>query len=367
MKITDTLIEGVVVDTNDPQQMGRLRIWCPSLDGEDYTPEFLPWATYISPFAGHAYDFPAGSGEKQSVGPVAYGMWAIPKKGAFVVVGFFYGDPNRRFYLGSYYPEHSTRSLPAGRNTAGAPVTDTEEVLEPTTSNLNAQFQGNLSASEARTRGAYERQAADQATLKAGVEGYQTGVLSERANQLDSQTYCWVTPGRHALIMQDNPSTGRIRLKTADGTQVILDDANERIYVSTAKGQTWLELDMDGHVHLYAAASVSVTSGEDISLSAKRHINLSAGGNINLGATGWLRGAACEDLSLSADKGLNLTSKAAMNFLAGANLIQTGSNIHLNGPKAAEAPCPVKPEIVPQHEPWTRPASKGKRGKHWKA
>jgi hypothetical protein len=269
--------------------------------------------------------------------------------------------------MGSYYPEHSNRSLPAGRNSDGAPVTDTEETLEPVKSNLNAQFQGKLSAPEARTRGAYERQVADQATTKVGSEGYQTGVLSEQSSELDSQTYCWVTPGRHALIMQDNPSTGRIRLKTADGTQVILDDANERIYVSTAKGQTWLELDMDGHVHLYGAASISVTSGEDINLSAKRHINLSAGGNINFSATGWLRGAACADLSLSADNGLNLTSKTGMDFLASAQLIQKGSDIHLNGPQPKEAPCPEKPGIIPQHEPWTRPASKIKRGKYWKA
>ena len=30
------IVEGFVVDTSDPEQMGRLRIWCPALDSEVY-------------------------------------------------------------------------------------------------------------------------------------------------------------------------------------------------------------------------------------------------------------------------------------------------------------------------------------------
>ena len=49
----DNLTIGVVVDTNDPQQMGRLRVLCPTLgDTEDQNLGVIPWAMYVSPLAG---------------------------------------------------------------------------------------------------------------------------------------------------------------------------------------------------------------------------------------------------------------------------------------------------------------------------
>ena len=30
------LMEGIVVDTNDPQQMGRVKAWVPAIDGDLY-------------------------------------------------------------------------------------------------------------------------------------------------------------------------------------------------------------------------------------------------------------------------------------------------------------------------------------------
>ena len=345
--------------------MGRIKVWCPAVDGENFDVNLLPWATYVSPFAGQAYDYPAGPNSKGAPGPVSYGFWAVPKVGATVIIGFLYGDRNLRFYLGSYFPEHGNRSLPAGRNSATGPQTDTLETLEPATSSLNAQFQGNLAAPEAQSRGAYERQVAQAKDIRDGQEGYQNGAVD--TNGLDPQTYCITTPGRHSIIMQDSPELGRVRIKTAEGHQVILDDANERIYVSTAKGQTWIELDQDGRVHVYAGDDVAITAGGNFNLSAKGNVNIQAGGNLNMSAGGYGRISACADVSLSGDGNVNLHSGAQLNFLAAGNIIQTGSNIHLNGPGAAEAPCADPTDVVPQHEPWTRKASKAARSKNWKA
>ena len=44
---------GTVVDTNDPQQNGRLRVSCPKWGDTDKTLiTDLPWASYVSPFGG---------------------------------------------------------------------------------------------------------------------------------------------------------------------------------------------------------------------------------------------------------------------------------------------------------------------------
>jgi phage gp45-like len=375
-------VEGVVKDTSDPQEMGRVKVWCPAVDGEGFKVENLPWAYYVSPLAGQVYDYPAGPAGMETPGPTSYGFWAIPKVGASVIVGFLYGDRNQRFYLGSYFPDHGNRSLPAGRNTATGPQSDSYETMNPATTSLGAQFQGNLAASEAQTRGAYERQVAQAATEKTVAEGYQKDV---KGVGLDPQTYCITTPGRHSIIMQDNIENGRVRIKTAEGHQVILDDANERIYVSTAKGQTWIELDQDGRIHVYAGSDISMTTGGNFNLSAKGNVRIAAGGDVDIGASGHARISACSDLSLSGDAGLYATSGAGMellaaggtnisagsglNILAGGTILQTGSAIHLNGPgasKAATAPCATAPDVLPEHEPWVRAGSKAKRNKNWK-
>lgn len=369
-----TLMEGVVVDTNDPQQMGRVKIWVPALDGDGFEVKNLPWARYMSPLAGQTRDYPAGPGESVTKGFLSYGWWAVPKNGALVVVGLLYDDPNQRVYIGSYFREHGNRSLPQGRwrpdIEPDTPLSDTFEPVQPEVENLKAQFSGQLGAPEALSRGVYERQVAQDKTIKDGGEGYQVDLVEpkdEKGNPLfDPQTYVLTSPGRHSVIMQDNPENGRLRLKTAAGHQVILDDANERIYVSTSRGETWIELDQDGRVHVYAGDSISMTTGGDFNVSATGNINMQAGKNVNVQAGGEMRLAACGSAHLSGN-GVNLESQAGFNILAAANLIQTGANIHLNGPQAESATCPDTPDTVPQHEPWTRKASKHKRGKHWKA
>lgn len=358
------IVDGTVLATNDPQQMGRVKVWCPAIDGEDYDIDLLPWATYLSPFAGQTNGFPAGSSGIPTEGLHSYGFWAIPKIGARVIVAMLYGNVNLRVYLGSIFSPHGNRSLPVGRNRSDigpAPVSDTFDPVQPQTSHLNAQFGGSLTAPEAQSRGAYERAVAQGMDNRDGTEGYQRAVTG---NELDPQTYCLATPGRHALIFQDNPATGRMRLKTADGHQIIFDDANERIYMSTSQGKTWVEMDADGHIHMYGAESFSVSAGGDINFNANGNFNVAAK-NFNVAAAGHARISACDDLSLSG-KVVNIESTGKFNILAAAPLVLTGSKVMLNSEKAEAAKCADKPSITPNHEPWTRPPTKGTRGKNWK-
>lgn len=365
------LVDGVVVDTSDPQEMGRFRVWCPAIDGGDINLENLPWVIYVSPLAGQAYNYPAGGSGQKSIGPVSYGFWAIPKIGSRVIISFLYGDYNQRIYLGSIFGDHGNRSLPNGRNAEGAASTsDSFEAIEPMTSNLKAQFQGKLSDPIAQSRGVYERQVAQAADTKNPNEGYDNRVTRDntesKAGDLDPQTYCITTPGRHSIIMQDNPKFARVRIKTAEGHQIILDDANERIYISTSKGRTWIELDVDGHINMYGAESVSVSAGSDFNIQALGDVNIAAGGSVNISAAKAARISACEDVSISGDEGVNITSGAEFNILAAGTILQTGSTIHLNGPNAKQALCSGKPSTIPSHEPWTRNITAGVRGKNWK-
>ena len=408
------ILEGQVVDTADPDQMGRVRIWVPALDGESYDSAQLPWAEYASPLAGFTVEYPAGEGTQENLSHAAYGLWMIPKIGATVFVFCKNGSPQERCYFACSTRLHRNRSLPAGRNADGfnkvGPWGDAGDgkgslnPIQPAYNNLRAQFQNQMSASEAITRGGYERAVAQAKEDKDGSEGYSANPADP--SYLDPQTYCLVTPGRHAIIMQDDPKFSRLRLKTAEGHQVILDDANERIYVSTSKGASWIEMDADGHVQIFGGSSLSMRAGVDINLFADGNINLEAGksvnikankgdiltsasGNFGIKANGNIQASACGIFDLDCEKSLKITAAQGLDVYAGQTLqvtaastmnLKGGSAINLGGgqinlnsasvpvaEKASCPPAPAGPSVVPGHEPWTRPVSTIKRGPNWRA
>jgi hypothetical protein len=222
-----------------------------------------------------------------------------------------------------------------------------------------------MAASQTLTRGGYERQAAQPKNEKDGTEGYSKNPGDP--THLDPQTYCITTPGRNAIIMQDDPKYARLRLKTAEGHQIIFDDANERIYVSTAMGKTWIELDQDGHVHVFGAASVSIRAGADINLTADGDINLEAGKGVHVKARGGdIRLNTSNSFHVLATANIIQSACGIYDVNAGGAITATGSTISLNGAAASCAETPQAPTVVPGHEPWTRPVSKQKRNSYWK-
>lgn len=439
------IVEGLVVSTDDPDQMGRLRVHIPSVDGEEYDIEQLPWCEYASPFMGYTADYPAGSDMIKNASHAAYGFWAIPKMGATVLVFFLNGNPSSRFFFASTARLHRNRSMPAGRNTDFkgnvGPFGDAADAqgnllpIQPAYDNVRSQFQNNLTASEAITRGAYERQVAQAKEDKDGKEGYAPSPAD--SSHLDCQTFCLSTPGRHAIIIQDDPILSRLRLKTAEGHQIIFDDANERIYMSTAKGKSWVEMDADGHINIFGTESISIKSGKDVNIRADRDVNIEAGSginikadskdvrvmaqeNIHLKASNSIAQTALGTFDISANKTMKITSLSSMDIRSHAALkisgddsidVKTSGNLKMDGSgvdikgavkiggssvdikggavkiagsplsmnsgaaspssankavDAVEAQPALQPTIVPEFEPWTRPASDLPRGKNWK-
>ena len=85
----NTIAEGIVHDTNDPQRRGRIKVFCPVFgDIPGTLVEDLPWCRYITPYGGMVNSDVMGRGPSDTPtdGSVAYGMWAIPKIGTMVAV-----------------------------------------------------------------------------------------------------------------------------------------------------------------------------------------------------------------------------------------------------------------------------------------
>lgn len=427
----ETLTIGYVVDANDPQQMGRLRVRCPAWgERADMLVKDVPWASYITPFGGSIAGMARGpekSSLNSNVGEIAYGMWAIPKVGAHVLVACIDGDPSMRVWLGCLFDQYSPHTMPHGRfnenaeNVPIGPLSSSGNYIQPLNENNTKAFT-DISAAEFKTRAAdYTVSAVDpkivskeyienddiEGSKRQGYEktraepNYQS---DETGENLDSQTYSITTPGFHSLSMDDRVKNCRIRFRTSAGHQIIMDDSNERMYISTAEGNNWLELDQNGNIDVYSSRRVSIHAESDINITSdekirmygkkgvhiqtdeeirlrakkdiviktdentreyakKKIIKESANDEVLIKAKKDLRAQSQANVQVTGDKNVAVTASGGkMDLKSGSNLIIEGSQIDLNGPPASTASKPSTkepkdanlPNREPKHEPWPR-------------
>lgn len=284
-----TLCMGVVKDNADPAQHGRLKIYIPSIDTKDFKVEDLPWAVYCSPFGGTTADFIVGRDSSKVPGASAYGFWAIPKNGAQVLVGFIEGEPTVRFWMGCFFQPELNRTMPQSINSPPISSEIDESGMWPQAEiphyakNLGEAGLG-PGSKHWKTRGGWERSISypqNKTRDKPRDDGYFTKPLEPEKS--DSQTISMTSPGRHYWAMHDVDEYCRFRLKTTEGTQIIMDDTNERIYISTARGRNWIEIDEgSGKIYFYTAAKFNIHSENDLNLYSSENINIVAKKRINI-------------------------------------------------------------------------------------
>jgi hypothetical protein len=338
---------GEVVSVDDPQQMGRLRVFCPSL-GDSFENDLvdIPWCQYGSPFGGFMGYGSRGSGDDETLGPVSYGMWAIPKIGASVLVACIDGNPLYRVWLGCLYGQFTTHTLPHGRYTFSGdgkpdgPLSTTEKPIQPLYKNVTEAFGDRNENFEYRTRAADHQVAnvdsirtsgkdedghdlsnnviSDDEDLSSGTpygngkeyisnQGYEPTrqhpeIEGEaRPKSLDSQVYSWTTPGFHSISMDDKRENCRMRFRSTGGHQIILDDTNERIYISTAKGKNWIEMDEVGNIDVFTEGNYNVHARENINFTAGKTIRMYAGEGIHLKSEDEYRLHANKDIHIHTD------------------------------------------------------------------
>ena len=155
---------GLVVNTDDPLEQGRLQIFCPALNDSPKKIQHLPWSAYITPFGGSInnknYTRGTGDGTATSDGAVHYGFWGVPELGAHVLVGCIDGDPRRRFWVGCL-PEHQETHTQfngrfdwdGGKGTPDGPLTSSKKPIQPIYDNWTKAFVDRTSR-EWKSRGA---------------------------------------------------------------------------------------------------------------------------------------------------------------------------------------------------------------------
>lgn len=398
---------GTVVDTDDPQEMGRLRVLCPALNDielENITAEDLeriPWASYMSPFGGASNSLVRGPNKDPSIGNTAYGFWGIPTAGAQALVVCIDGDPQLRVWIGCIHTHLTPHTLPHGRffglkNSIDGPGTSTERPLGRLRTNFKEAF-GSLyefiSRAADYTVAALKDDVVEDSesarsddkhkaiTLPNGtVIEYNQGYAREKRDvtslsSSESQTYAWVSPGFHAISMDDRFENCRVRIRTTTGHQILLDDTNERILLNTNRGKSYIELDSNGNVDIYSERHLSFHSVKDMSFTSdgivrirgQQGIHLLSGGDIRVSSgadinfqsvnlrssssaatyvqsgtdlhikAGNVLNIDAVNSNLKASSNVNIQAGVTANISASTSILQTSSTIHINGPAAAPA------------------------------
>ncbi len=203
----------------------------------------------------------------------------------------------------------------------------------------------------------------------------------------------FLTPAGHSFVMDDGtvahkegenyvPDQSReegqnnlVRLRSAGGAQMLFNDSAGIVYITNQKGTSWMQMDSDGNVDVYAAGSVSYHAEKDFNFYAKGDINMDADTfNIKARGTAGIQAeTSTGPIQLKSNKDIRLTTDLNLQLKAsGYGRISTDGMLDLNGPSALGAVGPTSGSLsvnrditesinprVPEHEPWGGHSAQG--------
>ena len=419
---------GVVERVDDKMQHLRLYVRCPGLgDTKDDLTSNLPLTNMSYPFMGQTIFRDDGGGLPD--GDYCHGLILPPKVGSLALVACIDDDTKLRVCLGFIAPDFVLRTFPTGRYTVNdgeldGPFAGNEYRAAMSDLYSSIAF-GNMSSEnyERQTR-SVDRQiaalpfdaevnqnnfgidGAEIVKMANGEEytfnpGYQDDPTAPGSEQKSATIYGLTTPMGHSWFMDDASDNSKIKLRTAKGSQIILDDTNERIYINTAEGNSWFEMDFDGNVELFCY-NYNVHATNNINMTADKNFNIKAkntniatietfaqsstthsltttnliisssennqthtNSNIQSGTYtihGTTYGSKFSDINLDSTNFSVLSSQ--MKLTGSSQILMTGGTIHLNGPAAgSNAVSVTTPQVTivtkwtsrrPDHEPWPR-------------
>ena len=395
------LYTGEIIANNDPQQMGRCRVLIHGIDEEELEIKNYRWTPVLSSLMGVQVDSPMGPNKDETTGITSYGKFEIPKVGSIALIMFIGGRLSNPIILGSIIPNDLISGLPGGnRGKNEFDENGNNNNITRLKTRLDTAFGSTDSVTkdtrgfEVTARAPGERTGVPDVTdvnrrtgditqdrAKSGYPKTLAFTPQEGPNN-EPMMYSYTTPAQNTFLLNDDPDNFRIRLRTLSGNQVILDDTNERIYISTGRGNSYIEMDEDGHIEIYSAHRISVHGEQDINIKSDKQVNIEGTQGINLKSSKDINLQTSTSISQKAGKsiyinaGINYHVDAAavfveattgdLNLRATGDLLGTATSIHLNGPPAVIAePAGIANSVnrIPLHESndWRAISSTGVR------
>lgn len=410
---------GKVKNNLDPTRSGRLDVWIADLGaGNEANPENWRTVSYASPFFGSTYQPDTTKTNSYSKVRHTYGFWAVPPDiGVFVLCTFVAGDPERGFWFAcvpNTLGNHMVPGIAGSSNKDTSTLEDSSLLASIDETTIVAEF--NESSEPDWTNFPNIKKPVHEHQLKVlraqGLEkDFIRGIISSSAQrEMPSAVFGISTPGRpindpipdpdfqkklvsgdlnpvdyavaarrggHQFVMDDgdlNDKDRLIRLRTAGGHQLLMNDSEKVIYIGNSNGSVWVELTGEGHLNIYSADSINIRAGVDLNFHADNNINFQAGQNINVSA-GKTFVAQSADINLNAvqgltmyggqvnigsDGGLNLNANGVTSINGSAGTRITGTKVTLNEGGTVGVARPTALKI-------NKLSDTGKQGLVWKS
>ena len=349
--------------TLDSAAMGRLQVYIPEI-GHPTREDTWISVRYLSPFAGatNPYEIKPMSTEFKDT-QTAYGMWMVPPTiETEGLVGFINGDLNQGVWLGCFFQENANFTVP------GIPSAMTYEGPAPGAEKNKYDKKPMYRPAHKTMKEALETQGL---LAEAQFDAIRGTCTSGARRESPSRVFGILTPEQHQFVMDDGDDAGidmGIRLRTANGAQLLLNDEKGIVYIINKAGTAWVELTNEGKMDVFCTDDISYHTLKDFNLHVDGDINIQSKGSVKIRTEG------ADGININATTG-DFQMKTAMNYVIQAdldgNLITAGGTVvkaarlDLNGGSAVEAVPPETGSLVdnvsvlesictrvPEHEPW---------------
>jgi len=286
---------GKVISNIDVDKTGKIKVRIDYIHKDPKFPRVIQ-AKWLHAFAG-ATD-PAKTNADVSNYDKAmktYGMWVQPPdKGNMVLVCFANGNSQEAFCLGSILPDQFNNMLPGmpgGKSyqaeSFNVPVVEKNKFSDDPSNDIDAQRPIHHPFAEAITvQGLINDPVRGVGKSGARRESPSDvfGILTKGVRNPDDIND--VQQAGHQFVMDDNPNSKNIRIRTGSGNQILLDDTNGIIYMINKGGKAWMELDMFGNINVFGEGSLNMRAKGDFNLRADKNIHIEAGQDIQMKASG---------------------------------------------------------------------------------
>lgn len=131
--------------------------------------------------------------------------------------------------------------------------------------------------------------------------------------------------GGHQIVLDDGTVEGLdqgIRIRSATGNTILLDDTNGQIYIITATGNSWVELSPSGRIDMYAGNDFSVRSAGNLNFHADKDIILNAGGKVQIKSN--------DNMSLESTSNMSFRSINQTSYTSGTLSLGSGGKLILS-------------------------------------
>ena len=332
-----------IVSTKDVSRTGRVRVFIPAISKDKNSTAGYFDAVWTSPFAGTTDPRQIGTDLQKPDNTIScYGfLGVVPDMGNLVLVCFGDGNTKYPLVISCLFGDKFNYMLPgnAGGKTYQAPnfnLPTMEKNKRTADINHNDTFRPiqHTLAEAITTQGLAldPVRGAGKSTFRRESPSEVFGILTPGPRDPDKFDY---RLGGHSITLDDHLATRNIRIRTAQGNQILLDDTNGFIYIINKEGKVWMEFSQSGEVYLFAEGSINMRAKQDFNIRADYNVNIEAGQNVNIKAAADNTAGSYTGVGGGTGGEINLQSERDTNIVAGTtsgNLLATAvtGELHMN-------------------------------------